>query len=258
MSLNRFRDAVRFLTIIPVGDSKDAPDSDWLVRSSQFFPLVGAIVGLASAATLLLTSLVLGPVIAALMAVMASVLLTCGLHEDGLADTADGFGGGWTVEQRLTIMKDSRIGTYGTLALIFAIALRVAVLTEMPAWIGAAALIASGAAGRAAALPVLGWMKYAGTTSSMKVTYVPSPLRAAEIGFGTIVVLLALTPLAVATHAPSALLVGTACGITLSVAVTLWSRRLIGGYTGDVLGAIEQVFEIGFLLGVAAVIRSAI
>ncbi|MGY3617669.1 adenosylcobinamide-GDP ribazoletransferase [Bradyrhizobium sp. USDA 10063] len=258
MSLDRFRDAVRFLTIIPVGDSKDAPDSDWLARSSPFFPLVGAIVGLVSAAALLFTSLILGPVIAALMAVMASVLLTCGLHEDGLADTADGFGGGWTVEQRLTIMKDSRIGTYGTLALVFAIALRVAALTEMPAWTGAAALIASGAAGRAVALPVLGWMKYAGNISSMKVAYAPSTLRTGEIGFATIVVLLALTPLAAAsgTHAPFALLAGIACGIALAVAVTLWSRRLIGGYTGDVLGAIEQVFEVGFLLGVAAVIRS--
>jgi adenosylcobinamide-GDP ribazoletransferase len=258
MSLDRFRDAVRFLTIIPVGAPKDAPDSEWLVRSSQFFPLVGAIVGLVSAVTLLLTAFVLGPVIAALTAVMASVLLTSGFHEDGLADTADGFGGGWTVEQRLTIMKDSRIGTYGALALIFAIALRVAALAEMPAWTGAAALIASGAGGRAVVLPVVGWMKYAGNTSSMKAAYTPSPLRAGEIGFATIVVLLALAPLtAFSAHALFVPLVGLCCGIALAIAVTLWSRRLIGGYTGDVLGAIEQVFEIGFLLGVAAVIRSA-
>ncbi|MGY3602873.1 MULTISPECIES: adenosylcobinamide-GDP ribazoletransferase [unclassified Bradyrhizobium] len=259
MSLDRFRDAVRFLTIIPVGASNDAPDSEWLVRSAQFFPLVGAIVGLVSAAALLLSSLVLGPVIAALMAVLASVLLTSGFHEDGLADTADGLGGGWTVEQRLTIMKDSRIGTYGTLALIFAVALRVAAVAEMPPWIGAAALIASGAGGRAVGLPIIGWMKYAGNTSAMKVAYAPSPLRAGEIGFATIVVLLALAPLAATsdTHAPIALIGGIACGIALAVAVTLWSRRSIGGYTGDVLGAIEQVFEVGFLLGVAAVIRSA-
>jgi adenosylcobinamide-GDP ribazoletransferase len=258
MSLDRFRDAVRFLTIIPVGTSKDAPDSEWLARSAQYFPLVGAIIGLVSAAALVLTVLVLGPVIAALMAVLASVLLTSGFHEDGLADTADGFGGGWTVEQRLTIMKDSRIGTYGTLALIFAVALRVAALAEMPAWIGAAALIASGAGGRTVALPIIGWMKYAGSTSAMKVAYTPSPLGAGEIGFATIVMLLALTPLAAAssTHAPLALTVAICCGLALAVAVALWSRRSIGGYTGDVLGAIEQVFEVGFLLGVAAVIRS--
>jgi adenosylcobinamide-GDP ribazoletransferase len=259
MSLDRFRDAVRFLTIIPAGASNDAPDSEWLVRSAQFFPLVGAIVGLVSAAALVLASLVLGPVIAALIAVLASILITSGFHEDGLADTADGFGGGWTVEQRLTIMKDSRIGTYGTLALIFSIALRVAALAEMPAWTGAAALIASGAAGRAVVLPIIGWMKYAGNTSAMKVAYAPSPLRASEIGFAAIAVLLALAPLAAAsTRFPLEALVGICCGIVLAILIALWSRRLIGGYTGDVLGAIEQVFEVGFLLGVAGVIRSAV
>jgi adenosylcobinamide-GDP ribazoletransferase len=258
MSLDRFRDAVRFLTIIPAGASNDAPDSEWLVRSAQFFPLVGTLIGLVSAAALLLASLVLGPAIAALIAVLASILITSGFHEDGLADTADGFGGGWTVEQRLTIMKDSRIGTYGTLALIFSIALRVAALAEMPAWTGAAALIASGAAGRGVVLPIIGWMKYAGNTSAMKVTYAPSSLRTGEIGFATIVVLLALAPLAAAsTGFPFEALVGICCGVVLAVVIALWSRRLIGGYTGDVLGAIEQVFEIGFLLGVAAVIRSA-
>ena len=108
-------------------------------------------------------------------------------------------------------------------------------------------------------LPIVGWMKYAGNTSAMKVAYAPSPLRASEIGFATIVVLLALAPLAVASaRFPFEALVGISCGIALAVVMTLWSRRLIGGYTGDVLGAIEQVFEIGFLLGVAAVIRSAV
>jgi adenosylcobinamide-GDP ribazoletransferase len=259
MGLDRFRDAVRFLTIIPVGASNDAPDAEWLVRSSQYFPLVGALVGLVSAAALLLSALVAGPLLAALLAILASVLLTSGFHEDGLADTADAFGGGWTVEQRLTIMKDSRIGTYGTLALIFAIALRVAALAEIPAWTGAAALIASGAAGRAVVLPVIGWMKYAGNTSSMKVNYAPSPLRVGEIGFAAIVLLLALTPLVAVSdaHFPFVPVVGLSCGIVLAVAVALWSLRLIGGYTGDVLGAIEQVFEIGFLFGTAAVIRSA-
>src|SRR5215471_17523416 len=123
MGLDRLRDAIRFLTIIPVGASNDAPDPEWMVRSSKFFPLVGAMVGLVSAAALLVTHPLLGPVIAALLSVLAGVLITSGFHEDGLADTMDAFGGGWTIEQRLTIMKDSRIGTYGTLALIFAIAL---------------------------------------------------------------------------------------------------------------------------------------
>jgi adenosylcobinamide-GDP ribazoletransferase len=260
MSLDRLRDAIRFLTIIPVGASNGAPDPEWMVRSSKYFPLVGAMVGLVSAAALLIANPLLGPLIAALLSVLAGVLITSGFHEDGLADTMDAFGGGWTIEQRLTIMKDSRIGTYGTLALIFAVALRSAALAGMPSAIGAAALIASGAAGRAAVLPVIAWMNYAGNTSSMKVAYAPTRLRRDEIVFAAIVVLLALIPLALATgpHFLLAPLTGIACGLVLALALALWSRRLIGGYTGDVLGATEQVFEIGFLLGVAAIMRPAI
>jgi adenosylcobinamide-GDP ribazoletransferase len=260
MSLDRLRDAIRFLTIIPVGSSNDAPDPEWMVRSSKFFPLVGAMVGLVSAAMLLVTTPLFGPVIAALLSVLAGVLITSGFHEDGLADTMDAFGGGWTIEQRLTIMKDSRIGTYGTLALIFAIALRSTTLAGMPSATGAAALIAGGAAARAAVLPVIAWMTYAGNTSSMKVAYTPTALRGGEIGFAAIVVLLALIPLAIGAgpHILSAPVAGVTCGLVLALALALWSRRLIGGYTGDVLGAIEQVFEIGFLLGVAAIIRPAI
>jgi adenosylcobinamide-GDP ribazoletransferase len=260
MNLGQFRNAVRFLTVIPVGSSDDAADPQWLPRSLRFFPVVGALVGLVSGATLLLAGGVWGPALAAVLAVLASVLLTSGFHEDGLADTFDAFGGGWTVEQRLTIMKDSRIGTYGSLALIFDIALRATALAEMPPWTGAAALVASGAAGRITAMPIVGWMKYAGELSSMKVAYAPSRPGTGEICFAAVVVLLATTPLAILAGTRFLLepFVGLASGAALAIALARWSKRLIGGYTGDVLGAIEQVFEIGFLMGVAAVIRLAI
>jgi adenosylcobinamide-GDP ribazoletransferase len=184
--------------------------------------------------------------------VAASIALTGGLHEDGLADAADGFGGGWSVERRLAIMKDSRIGTYGVLALAFGIALRVASLAEMPLWSAAAALIAAHTAARITPTFVMNALPYAGDTATMKVSYSDATVSAHDRRFAVIVVLCALLPLAFVSilSAITGLLLGTA----LATATALWARQRINGYTGDVLGGIEQMFEIGFLLGVAAII----
>jgi adenosylcobinamide-GDP ribazoletransferase len=96
-------------------------------------------------------------------------------------------------------------------------------------------------------------MSYTGDTTAMKVNYAEIPVRAEEIRFALITVAIAVLPLAFISV--SSVLAGALLGAILAAALAIWSRRLIGGYTGDVLGAIEQVFEIGFLLGVAAVIR---
>src|ERR1700740_173106 len=117
-------DALRFMTIIPVPSSDTANTPDWLSRCAKYFPVVGIGVGLVSAVVWLLADRIWGPVVASLLAVAASIAVTGALHEDGLADTADGLGGGSSVEKRLAIMKDSRIGTFGTLALVFGPALR--------------------------------------------------------------------------------------------------------------------------------------
>src|ERR1700757_3154883 len=99
--------ALGFMPTLPVPSSDAAATPDWLSRCAKYFPAVGICVGLVSALVLLLAGAVWGPDIAALMAVAASIAVTGGLHEDGLADTADGFGGGRSVERRLAIMKDS-------------------------------------------------------------------------------------------------------------------------------------------------------
>jgi adenosylcobinamide-GDP ribazoletransferase len=218
----------------------------------KYFPAVGLGVGLASAVVWWLAGAIWGPLIAALLAVATSIVVTGALHEDGLADTADGFGGGWTVEKRLAIMKDSRIGTYGALALGLGTALRVAVLADWPLWTGVAALIAVHAAARITPAFVLSRMTYQGDVAAMKVAYEESPIRPDEFRFALMVVLIALLPLAFISL--TSVLSGLLLGGALAAALAAWSRRLIGGYTGDVLGAIEQIFEIGFLLGVAAVI----
>jgi adenosylcobinamide-GDP ribazoletransferase len=248
-----FLNALRFMTIVPVPSSDAATAPDWLSRCAKYFPAVGICIGFVSAAVLLLAGAIWGPVIAALLAVATSIVVTGALHEDGLADTADGFGGGWSVEKRLAIMKDSRIGAYGTLALAFGVALRVTALAEMPLWSGAAALIAAHAAARISPAFVMNALPYAGDTAAMKVNYADAPVSMNDLGFALIVVVCALAPLAFISipSVTSGLLLGAA----LAAAIALWARRLINGYTGDVLGAVEQMFEIGFLLGVAAIIQ---
>ena len=243
-------DAIRFLTIVRVRDTESAMAPDWLARAMKYFPVVGAGIGLVSALVLLIANEFVSPVIAALLAVTAGIILTSALHEDGLADTADAFGGGWTIEKRLAIMKDSRIGSYGALALGLGVALRVAAISDMPMWAGPAALIAAHAAARAAPAFVMNRLRYAGNTAAMKVSYAEAPVRSGELRFALVVVLLAMLPLALISL--STVLVGLLCGAALAFVLTRWSRHMLGGYTGDVLGAVEQVFEIGFLLGVVA------
>jgi adenosylcobinamide-GDP ribazoletransferase len=249
-----FLNALRFMTIIPVPSSDAATGPDWLSRCAKYFPAVGICVGLVSAGVLLLGGLMWGGrVIAALLAVAASIVVTGALHEDGLADTADGFGGGSSMERRLAIMKDSRIGAYGVLALGFGIALRVTALAEMPLWSGAAALVAAHAAARITPTFVMNALPYAGDTAAMKVSYADAPVSPHDMRFAAIVVLCALVPL-VFVSIPS-VITGLLLGALFAAAIVLWARKLIDGYTGDVLGATEQMFEIGFLLGVAVIIR---
>ena len=245
-----FIDAIRFLTIVPVRDTESAMAPDWLARAMKYFPVVGVGIGLVSALVLLLANEFFSPVIAALLTVTASIILTSALHEDGLADTADSFGGGWTIEKRLAIMKDSRIGSYGALALGLGVALRVAAISDMPMWEGPAALIAAHAAARAAPAFVMNHLRYAGDAAAMKVSYAEAPVRSNELVFALIVVALAALPLALISL--SAVITGLLCGVALAFLLARWSRKMLGGYTGDVLGAVEQLFEIGFLLGVAA------
>jgi adenosylcobinamide-GDP ribazoletransferase len=249
----RFLSALRFLTIVPAPPSDTAAQPDWLSRCLKYFPAIGIGVGIASATILLLAGEIWGQIIGALLAVATSIVLTGALHEDGLADTADAFGGGWTVEKRLAIMKDSRIGTYGALALGFSVVLRAATLAQLPPWTSLAALVAVHAAARITPAFVMARMAYVGDVTTMKVGYADVPVRSGELWLALITVGIAALPLFFISIASA--LAGLLFGAALAAALALWSRRLIGGYTGDVLGAIEQVFEIGFLLGVAAIIR---
>jgi adenosylcobinamide-GDP ribazoletransferase len=245
--LRRFLCAVQFLTRVPVPNLEPwRPDR--LTRSARYFPLVGLMVGLACAAVLWAAkSLWLGGPMPALLAVAVGVLLTGAFHEDGLADTADGLRGGQTPERRLEIMKDSRLGTYGALTLGLALAVKVLALGMLHPTTGAVAvLVCAHAGGRAAAVAAMVLTPYAGVAAAAKMKPEARGVRPWEavvaLGFA-VAPLLWLSPVAAA--------VCVAVGALFALWPALAARRLIGGHTGDVLGAVEQAFETGFILAAA-------
>ena len=245
--LTHFRHAVRLLTIVPL-PSEQSFEPDWLPRAAKYFPLVGLLIGAFLAAMLLAASQVWSGVAPALLAVTAGVLLTGAFHEDGLADSADSLGG-QTPERRLTIMKDSRIGSYGTLALIASFALRVAALASMPPWIAAAALVAAHAGGRCAGVLLINTVPYVAERVG-KIVQSGDPLRRHEVLLACVFALLGFAPL-LAMAWPAGVTAALA-GIVVAVMAARLAMRLLGGYTGDVAGAIEQLFEVAVLLAVAA------
>ena len=241
--------ALQFLTRIPVR-SFDGFEPSWLDRSAKYFPAVGALVGAICAVVVLATTAVLPQPLPMVLGLAAGIAVTGAFHEDGLADTADGLGGGLTRERRLEIMKDSRIGTYGALALITMFAIKAASLLAIGPFVMALVLIASHALGRLATVIAIWVMPYAGDSDAAKV----KPLATSPAGSEVAVALaLALIP-GLLTLYPMTLAAGIVSGALAAGALAYLSYRLIGGYTGDVLGAIEQVFETAFLVAAAAVI----
>ena len=238
--------AVQFLTRIPVPELKGF-QADWVSRSARYFPLVGQLVGAISAGVFWGTSLIWLAPVAAILALAAGVLITGAFHEDGLADTFDGLGGGLTPEKRLTIMKDSRIGTYGAYAIGVSLILKVATLSSLSPIRGAIAILVAHSLGRALSVMAMKLTPYSGEVAAAKWKPVPSGMATGEIAFALVTGLwpLLLLPL------PAA---GLALGLGghLALLPALAARRLIGGHTGDVLGAVEQMGEIGVLLAVAA------
>jgi len=216
---------------------------DAIARAAWAFPVAGLVVGIIGAIVYALAhkfGLPAWP--AAALAVAATMLVSGCLHEDGLADTADGFGGGKTREQKLNIMRDSRIGVYGVCALTMSLILRVGVLASLPGahavvW----ALIASHAGARAA-MPALMLVLPPARSDGLSFDAGQPPSEAvaaaAVIGFLILAICLHFG------HGLLALIV-----LAVIIALTAWlATRQIGGQTGDVLGALEQVSEIAVLL----------
>lgn len=225
--------ALQFLTRVPIRLRREPS----LTKTVAWFPVAGALIGAAvggvAAGMWHLTS----SLVAAAVAVAMGLLITGAFHEDGLGDVADAFGGGWTVERRLEILKDSRHGTYGVAAICASIVLRVLSLGALPGPRDMfTAAVATHTMARVAAVAMAGSMKLA-TNTGLGADYGRSttPLRA-TVG--------CVAGLAITTMAVGWWVVPLAGAATLAVLATgLLARRKIGGISGDVLGAAEQVAE---------------
>jgi len=214
-----------------------------IAKAAWAFPIAGVLVGLIGVIVYALAHRAGLPAWPAAALTVAATALTTGcLHEDGLADTADGFGGGKTREQKLDIMRDSRIGVYGVCALALALFLRVGALASFPhAHLVAWALIASHAAARAT-LPVFMWLLPPARSDGLSFAAgrPPGDNVAAAAALGFLILAICLHP----ARGILALIL-----LLVVVALMAWlSTRQIEGQTGDVLGAVEQVSEIAILL----------
>ena len=241
--------AVGFLTRLPVArmlpsDPDQAPRQ--LADVAWAFPAVGVIVGgLAAAALMVAHSLGVHPLASALIGLAVGVAATGALHEDGLADLADGFGGGAKKKDKLRIMRDSAIGTYGMLALIFSVGIRAAALAGMAgAGTAAMSLIAAACISRALVVGVMTGLPAArddGLGSS-----------AGKPETGTFLTALAIAAVAAFVLGGAAAWILLAAGGLATLAMMALAKAQIGGQTGDVLGATQQVSEIAILLAAAA------
>ncbi len=235
--------ALAFLTRLPV--RLETPLA--LAAASRGFPLAGALVGGIAAAVLGLAQFAdIPPLGAALLAVGAGIVVTGALHEDGLADSADGLFSGKSRERVLEIFRDSRIGTFGALALILSVGLRTTALATLVDD-GAAALIAVHALARG----WLPWLMRKDAPARADGLAVDAGKPAAEAalwaaGLGFAVALVALGP------GPAILAATVSVACALGVAAL--ARRRLGGYTGDTLGAAEQMAEIGALLALSTLL----
>jgi adenosylcobinamide-GDP ribazoletransferase len=216
---------------------------------------VGALIGVAIASVLWTGRFLhLPPMLSALLAVSAGMLLTGALHEDGLSDTADGLGGGRTRERRLEIMRDSRIGSYGALALISAIGMRVAcyeALLMHRAWALLAVIVACQSFSRAMMVDLM-WATRPARSDGLSA-YAGQPSR--TIAMFAIIIGLALTLLAgQLTHLENAVL-ALAFGLAATAGVRWLAIRLVGGQTGDICGASQVTCEIMMLSAFVATLR---
>ena len=255
-----FLRAIQYFTRIPVPASI-GHTADQLGHTARYLPAIGLVVGGIAAVLMWLAAHVLPAGVAVGIGLAAGILVTGAFHEDGLSDFADGLGGA-TRERALAIMKDSRVGVYGVIALVLVLLLKYEALmslvgTHSPGR-GALALVAGHVISRAIAVSIMLTMPYARSDASSKARPVTQPatrafaLRAAAVALPASLVALGML-FAAGAHLNS---IVAAIAIALMVRVYLaWQfKQRLGGYTGDCLGAAQQLSELGFYLGLLAAI----
>ena len=240
--------AIQFLTRLPLpAGLRFSPER--MAGTPAYYPLVGLMIGGVCAGVYWLAALLLPGHVGVVLALGAGLLLTGAFHEDGLADTFDGIGGGVTREKALAIMKDSRIGTYGTAALVIVLLLKAGTLAAMPALLVCAALIAGHGLSRLSAVLVIATSTYVRDEGTGKPVATGLSRIGLAIACFTGVLTIVLWPL---IQPFPAMLYGLGGLVLGHATMRLFFEPKLGGYTGDTLGAVQQASEIGFYLGLLA------
>jgi adenosylcobinamide-GDP ribazoletransferase len=263
--LRRFLLALQFFTRIPVTGRL----AQWvgyspamLQASAAFFPAVGWVVGAIGALALAGALAVWPPLVAAVLCTVVTVMLTGAFHEDGLADVVDGLGGSSNRERAMEIMRDSRIGAFGAIALVLALGLKFALIAALAdtesfagaddgAWLACAAMLAAHVLSRFAPLAVMRGLPYVGGEGG-KAKPMADAVSGAALAVALAWSLPALALLAVA-FGPLQTLVALGAAALATFAVALRLHRRLGGFTGDGLGATQQLSELAIYLALAAI-----
>ncbi|MEO7576873.1 MAG: adenosylcobinamide-GDP ribazoletransferase [Massilia sp.] len=252
--LRLFFVALQFFTRLPIPRWVGF-QPEWLQHASRYFPLVGVVVGALCGAVYLLAAFLLPGAVAALLATIAGIYLTGAFHEDGFADVCDGFGGGLTRERVLEIMRDSRVGAYGAIGIALMLALKWLVLAELPGRAVIAAFLLAHPLSRFAASTLIWKLDYVRFDSS-KAKPLAQQMSGLEFGIAGLTALGMATLIGAAGFLPWAAIV---CAVATSAVAVLWLSkkfvRRIGGYTGDCLGAVQQVAEVAIYLSVLACVQ---
>ena len=253
--LELFFTALGFFTRLPIPTWVPwSPER--LNHAARYLPLVGWVVGATGALSYLGLTLVLPPALAVVLSMAVTIRITGAFHEDGFADTCDGLGGGGDKAQVLAIMKDSRIGSYGAVTLVLVVGLKIALtalLAERGAALAAIAVLYAHVLSRAAPLDVMWGLPYIGDADGSKSKPLAESITRESIWTG------------LAWALPALGLMWWALGLwQIAVAIVPWMialgqmRRLLlrrlEGFTGDTLGATQQLCELALLLGVALVV----
>lgn len=245
--------ALGFFTRIHVPTYADFEEAD-LNQCAKYFPLIGILVGLFGAAIFKLSSDIVPNTIAVLLSMAATIYLTGAFHEDGLADSADGLGGGWDKERILTIMQDSRLGTFGAIALFFALLAKFQLLIALPQSFVVYALLIAHALSRLAAVYVMVTLSY--VKSSGKAKPLATKLTQSDVVVASVFGVLPLALLWCYFSNTENILLLLLYMFLPTLLIWLWWRfkiqRWLGGYTGDCLGATQQITELAVYLGMLA------
>jgi adenosylcobinamide-GDP ribazoletransferase len=257
-----FLTAVQFLTRLPVPRLDFQPD--WLPGSARYFPLVGVLVGLISIGVWWLAGAVFPPIVAVGIMIAASLLSTGAFHEDGFADVCDGFGGGRTRDAVLSIMKDSRIGAYGAIGIGMMLALKWAVLISLPRSALPLTVVSAHMVSRWCATGLIWRLPYVRADSEAKSKPLAGSLSAGGwfmsgvLGVMGVLGTVGLLPMmwpgnpVAGGASPQVLLSALALAMACAALAGAHFKARLGGYTGDCLGAAQQLSELVFLLAILA------